>query len=311
MDDTNYVKPLVAYLKDPEWVVRWIVAEKLGDIGDERAVTPLVELICDEDLHVKKNTVKALAKLGKYFAKELTKQFVHYNPEIRKQIASILISIGTEILPELEREILTNNNWVVSNRVVELLYRIGGPDAEDILVKAIEKPDVQKNAIVFLGLMKSKRSVPSLITAFKNSSARRIIIAALNQIGPNITYPIVVETFAAPSQLISQQAEDALLRIGKPCLPYVVIALGSSKNLKKDKLIMLLKKIDPKEVMVDIHKLAKKSPEVRKLTEDLRQKYPKTFFGSVKEVSDTAPESGILDKLGGLFNASKPDLRKK
>ena len=57
------VEPLIAALGDPDVLVRWIAAETLGEIGDDRAVQPLIAVL--EDREVRQAAAEALDKLGR------------------------------------------------------------------------------------------------------------------------------------------------------------------------------------------------------------------------------------------------------
>ena len=57
----NDVDSLIRLLKDADWIVRWSVSEKLGDIGDIKALRPLLGLLSDDDFHVQKNESQRVA----------------------------------------------------------------------------------------------------------------------------------------------------------------------------------------------------------------------------------------------------------
>ncbi len=55
---------MIEALKDEDPEVREAAAENLGDIGDPRAIVPLVEALDDEDPDVRSEAYRALEKLG-------------------------------------------------------------------------------------------------------------------------------------------------------------------------------------------------------------------------------------------------------
>ena len=61
--DPKAVEPLIAALKDPDDDVREAAAEALGRIGDPRAVDPLNAALNDPDHDVRQEAEKALARL--------------------------------------------------------------------------------------------------------------------------------------------------------------------------------------------------------------------------------------------------------
>ena len=58
------VRMLCEPLGDEEGNVRWAAARELGEIGDARAVEPLIGALEDEDEHVRMYVTDALKKLG-------------------------------------------------------------------------------------------------------------------------------------------------------------------------------------------------------------------------------------------------------
>jgi HEAT repeat protein len=62
--DPRAVDPLVGCLKDWSWSVRRVAAEALGQLGDPRAVEPLKVAFEDGDANVRSAAADALAALG-------------------------------------------------------------------------------------------------------------------------------------------------------------------------------------------------------------------------------------------------------
>ena len=63
LGDARAVEPLIAALKDESEVVRWSAARTLGELGNARAVEPLKELLGDEDAAVRTAAAEALKRL--------------------------------------------------------------------------------------------------------------------------------------------------------------------------------------------------------------------------------------------------------
>jgi len=62
--DTRAVEPLIQVLKDKDRDGRLTAARVLGVIGDTRAVEPLIQLLRDEDRGVRMSAARALGKIG-------------------------------------------------------------------------------------------------------------------------------------------------------------------------------------------------------------------------------------------------------
>jgi len=62
--DERAVEPLIEALKDDKWYVRRCSVRALGIIGDERAVEPLIEALKDDDESVRESVSIALKEFG-------------------------------------------------------------------------------------------------------------------------------------------------------------------------------------------------------------------------------------------------------
>ncbi len=62
--DTRAVEPLIQVLKDKDKDVRLTAARVLGGIGDARAVEPLIQALTDEERVVRMNAATALGRIG-------------------------------------------------------------------------------------------------------------------------------------------------------------------------------------------------------------------------------------------------------
>jgi len=64
LGDPRAVEPLIAALSDRNWRVRCAAAEALGKLGDERAVEPLIAALHHADTNTQTAAAEALGKLG-------------------------------------------------------------------------------------------------------------------------------------------------------------------------------------------------------------------------------------------------------
>jgi HEAT repeat protein len=63
MGDTRAVEPLIALLADKDVIIRYNAAKALGAIGDSRAFNPLAQLLHDPSEMVKRLAKKSISKL--------------------------------------------------------------------------------------------------------------------------------------------------------------------------------------------------------------------------------------------------------
>jgi len=135
--------------------VRWCSAEVLGEIGDKRAVEPLIQALKDVKADVRKSAAEALGKLRDRRATE---------PLI-------------QALKDVKRD--------VRGSATEALAKIGEPAVEP-LISALRDKDtnVQKGSAETLGEIGDKRAVEPLIHASKveDEAVRKAAENALEQI---------------------------------------------------------------------------------------------------------------------------------
>jgi hypothetical protein len=287
LNDPEIVDPLMVLLGDRDWVVRWCVAEKLGDMGNPKAIFLLIKRLNDKDFHVRRTAAKALEKFGKVGIPGLVKQFSHHSPDVRAQAFLILKHFGASAIPDLE-EALVKVEWVVANRIVHTIWHIGGPLAEDALIRCVYRRAVQKNSIMILAVMKSKKGIPYLLKAYDMLGLKRCVIGAFKQLGPDIGYPVLVKIACSADAKFITQAQAIIIRIGDPMLKYLIKAL-TVKECNKKVIIYLIKKIGPEKVMKYIYKFAEQDKEIRALTADIRAKH---------SGKDKKRPGGILGILG-------------
>lgn len=252
---------LIPYLKDKDWIVRWCVAEKLGDIKDPIAIKPLLILLGDNDFHVVKNTINSLAKFGARIIPDTVKLLSHRHVYIRSQAVTVIKKLGYSSAPFLLKEI-TKHNWAISNRITHLLWEMGKQDSENDLISLLRNSYVQKNAIVLLSLLRSKKSIPYFIQLYTNHHLRRVIFYGIKLMGKRSAFPIIVQ--ALNNSILKANAEIMILKIGPAILPFLVNAIHE-KNPNKDKLFEIIKKIGPEHAHSQITHLSQNNPDVKKL----------------------------------------------
>lgn len=252
--------PLLPYLKDHDWVVRWCVAEKLGDLGDPKAIKPLLLCLGDKDFHVVKNAYKALLKFSVECIPSAVQLLGHKHVYIRHQAEQLILEMGDISLGVLQKEI-DKHNWVVSNRIVHLIWQLGKHNAQNTLIAALGNPNVQKNTIILLGMLKSEAALPHFIQYYSKPSLRRIILQSIKLIGKDTAFPVIVESLS--NSALNEQAKMMCLKIGPAILPALVDSLQQGHK-NKAVMIELIKKIGPQKVIGQLKDLAKTDKDIMK-----------------------------------------------
>ena len=234
---------LVSLLGHSEWIIRWCVAEKLGDMELKTASAELVSRLSDEDAHVRKNVIKALYKIGLPTIPYLVPEFANTNPQIRRYVTSLLLKFGKPAL-DVFSTVIQDQNWIVSNRIVEMMWKIGGVDAEMHLIRQLVNSKVQKNVINLLGFIPSNRCVRSLIKAYQYPPLKRMILHTLQRIGKDEAYPLLIRTMFDEDKHLAKLARAMVVKIGESTLPCVIMVMPEFPQYK-ELFMKLIAKISP------------------------------------------------------------------
>jgi HEAT repeat protein len=280
------VTALVPYLEDPEWVIRWCIAEKLGDLMDPSAIKWLCKLLQDEDFHVRKNAVKALLRFGPDMVAQLVDYLPHPNIFVRRHVYAIIMHFGRHAIPHLEAQATTSKDWLVLHRILHTLYALGGVKAEAALCHALKHKDHQKEIILLLGNMRCEKAVPAMIKLYKEPKLRRCILASVAQVGYKSAVPTIISALATGTPAIKTSAESMILKIGPACLPHLLKAILSD-GMPYAKLLGLVEKLGPEPALPSIHRLADRNDVFKERTKAFRKAHP-------------LPENS--KRLGGLMN---------
>lgn len=142
------VEPLIMVLKGQHVLAKESIVIALGEIGDPRAVGPLVDVLLDKSEWVNEDAAKALVKIGL--------------PAVEPLIMALK---GT-------RSRGRGKTIDIQNLVVKALGEIGDPRAVEPLIKALDS-DQLMSCIGALGKIGDPRAVEPLIDVLRNKSVIR------------------------------------------------------------------------------------------------------------------------------------------
>ncbi|MCX5654953.1 MAG: HEAT repeat domain-containing protein [Planctomycetota bacterium] len=168
--------------------VRLTAAEALGEIGDQRAVAPLIDLLArDSDWDVRKHAAIALGNLGGPEATaRLIEAMADPEPQVRKAVA-------------------------------EALGMVGGPEATARLIEAMgdPEPEVRWCVAFALGLLRGPEVSARLIEAMADPEpeVRTEVAWALGEIGDTAATARLTEAMTDPEPEVREAARKALQRI--------------------------------------------------------------------------------------------------
>jgi HEAT repeat protein/tetratricopeptide (TPR) repeat protein len=138
------VIPLINNLKHRIPKGRWGSAKSLGEIGDPRAVEPLIQALNDSNIGVRIAVVEALGKIGSPRAiVPLIDAIRDEVYQVRVSVVEALGEIGDPRALEPLSHALTDEVYQVRVSVVEALGEIGGPGVVEPLSHAVNDRDIR------------------------------------------------------------------------------------------------------------------------------------------------------------------------
>jgi len=193
--ETQNVPRLIFALQHNDPTVQYDAAEALGEIGDNRAVEPLLAALkSDETSGVRWKAVEALAKLGTPAVAGLIGALQHEDDDVRWKAAIGLGEIGDpKAIPPLI-DLLCDDDRFVRSRAAYALSMIGEA-AVDPLIHALREGDgnLRWGAAIALGKIQNPRAIDPLIHALadKYENVRAESAAALAAIGKPALGPLL------------------------------------------------------------------------------------------------------------------------
>lgn len=136
--DNRAVEPLILALKHPARILQYEAAKALGKINDPRAVEPLIQALSDNDTVVREAAAQSLTEIGKPAVEPLIEALGERDLYVLTSATMILGTIGdvraVEPLVDLLRtEALEHRSWMLRTELARALGKIKDPRANDAL----------------------------------------------------------------------------------------------------------------------------------------------------------------------------------
>jgi HEAT repeat protein len=181
LEEPSVLELLIERLKDinESSQVRSHAASGLGELGDKRAVAPLMEILSQEtDEYLRSSVATALGELGDQRAVELLINVLQIDQNIRFQdsVAGALGLIGDEraIAPLIEAVAQHKGGF----RAVEALEQFGA-SALHALLSALKNTDYKRYArrelLIALGHFKQEEAFTTLLTVLKDENEENVV----------------------------------------------------------------------------------------------------------------------------------------
>lgn len=197
-------------LKDKDWFRRKEAAITLGEMGDERAVAPLITALRDNEWNVREAAQDALAMIGSPAVEPLIKALREY--QIRRYVIQVLGKIKDERV--LDPLFVQLRNEEFKDDATAALVEVGLPAVERLTAVINDKDkNVRKHAVQALGAIGIPEAVDLLIEAAKDEEweVRLAAIAGLDLIGDERGKPAIKALTKDPDFVVQMRAERIIL----------------------------------------------------------------------------------------------------
>ena len=193
-------------LKDKDWFRRKDAAITLGEMGDARAIAPLITALRDSEWNVREAAQDALAQIGPPAVDSLIKALREY--QIRTFVIQVLGKIKDERV--LDPLMLQLRNEEFKDVATKALIEVGLPAVERLMAVLNDKDkNVRKHAVTALGEIGIAEAVEPLIDATRDEdwTVRLQAIAALDLIGDDRAKPVIKALMKDPDFAVQMRAE--------------------------------------------------------------------------------------------------------
>jgi HEAT repeat protein len=193
-------------LKDKDWFRRKDAAITLGEMGDERAIAPLLTAFRDSEWNVREAAQDALAQIGPPAVEPLIRALREY------QIKTFVIQVLGKIKDErvLDPLMVQLRNEEFKDVATKALVEVGLPAVERLMAVLNDKDkNVRKHAVIALGEIGVSEAIEPLIDATRDEdwTVRLQAIAALDLIGDDRGKPAVKALMKDPDFAVQMRAE--------------------------------------------------------------------------------------------------------
>jgi HEAT repeat protein len=232
LGDARAVDPLILALKNPDWQHDWhdtaALTDALTRLGTP-SVGPLIDALAWHSNVVRVSAAGALAAIGRPAIPPLIELLGAADLETREAVGQILAEIGADAIDQLIEAL---NGEVISRRLraARVLGEIGDPRAVEPLTRALsdELAGVRQAAVRSLGAIADPRAAGALVSALADPSmdVRWFAALALAEMrDPRAVQTLLPELLRAKGP----DAVDALVKIGGPVVEPLLAMLTDLK----------------------------------------------------------------------------------
>lgn len=242
------VDTLTGFLKDKDELLRQLSASALGEIGDRKAIKPLISCLRDNNLQIRVSAASSLCKMGEEVVEPLLEALRESRPEVREACAGALGQIGDKRAVEPLIKLLSDKNFTVRKAATWALGRIDDERTLKPLLPIVEDedPSVREAAAWALGKKGNVEAIDSLVSLLKDDSleVRKAAAGSLGNIGSSRAVNALKSMLEEEDEQVQKSVIVALgdIRSARSVEPLVKI-LEKQKTPHKVEILRALGKI--------------------------------------------------------------------
>jgi HEAT repeat protein/energy-coupling factor transporter ATP-binding protein EcfA2 len=240
----------------------------LGQLGDPRAIDPLLRMLQDKDSDVRLNAAGALGGMGNPRGVDPLLRALHdKDGNVRLNAAGALVQLGDQSLDPLIRT-LRDKDRDVRTYVAWALGQLGDPRAIDPMLQALQdkEGDVRRNVAWALGQLGDPRAIDPMLQALqdKEGDVRRNVAWALGQLGDPRAIDFLLQTLQDEDGYVRLHAAGALVQLSDQSLdPLLQMLQDKDWYVRKDAAKALGQLGDPRAIDPLLQTLRDDNREVR------------------------------------------------
>jgi HEAT repeat protein len=197
------IPSLAAALRHEEWLVRLHAVEALGKLGSSEAVEPLLfALFNDRDSAVREDIVRALGDIGDGAAVEFLFRVLD-EPGLRPLAVEALGKIKDSRAVPVLQDIVAGKGRPEASRSVA---GCGDQWSEEMVTMGV--------AVRALGTIRDEATIPTLVTALRNTVTRAEAATALAGFGPTVIPSLLPILAREPDENIRYHVRETLTAVG-------------------------------------------------------------------------------------------------
>ncbi|MGQ9908138.1 MAG: HEAT repeat domain-containing protein, partial [Candidatus Flexifilum sp.] len=206
------------HLSDANARMRRAAAEALGELGDVRAVAPLIDRLKDRDSDVRRAADEALVQIGAASVAPLIECLKDEVWNVKRAAAQALGKLKDRRAVAPLIECLKDGDWEVRRAAAWALVQLGDVRAVAPLIACLEDQEdwVRGAAAEALGQLGDVRAVAPLIECLKDGDweVRRAAAWALRQLGDGRAVAPLIDCLEDEIWIVRETASQALGQLG-------------------------------------------------------------------------------------------------